>query len=179
VVLDPAPGAVFQAAFAAPDDGTVVTTEPAAETATGGGARLPGGDQSGAGGSPAWAPAPQSPAGDLAAPAFDAPLQPAIAPVTPPPSRASVAGGTSGGGGVPARQPVALVRGESPRTRVIATLVLLDLVLGYLWLVRRSLPLPAWARGADASTAPDADEQRVSLGIGRFARPRVGPVPRL
>lgn len=56
--------------------------------------------------------------------------------------------------------PVAVVR-ESNRPRVLAAVVLFDLALAYLWLVRR---------------APD---DAVTLGIGRFARVRTGPVPRL
>jgi hypothetical protein len=74
------------------------------------------------------------------------------------------------------------MRGESPRTRVIATLLLIDLVLAYLWLSRHSLPLPAALARRVAPLVEASQPPAVSgpvHGVGRFARPRLGPVPRL
>jgi hypothetical protein len=158
VVLEPQPGAVFQAAFAPPDDATVVT------------ARSPSADT----GDPAPAPFAVGATGsafpDLPGPVAAPAASPSSAPAAAVPPAA------------PAATRAAVMRGESPRTRVIATLVLVDLVLAYLWLSRHSLPLPAALARRVAPPVEDSEPAAVSApahGVGRFARPRLGPVPRL
>ena len=141
VVLDPVPGLVFQVTFLPPGDAAIATTGP------GGAEPVPAFPAPlGTGGGPGSVPGALAPLPPVEAPS---PAVPEVEPAAPAASQdADLAA------------PVAVVR-ESNRPRVIAAVVLVDLVLAYLWLARR---------------APDG---AVTLGIGRFARVRSGPVPRL
>ena len=171
-VLEPQPGAVFQATFKAPTDATIVATpkpQPGAE-AFAGSAAFDTTDFGDAGFGPH----------SFASPDFGAGTSFGPPPQTIPPL-------STNGGEVaaprlspspPRRVPLSP---DNPRVRMVAALIVFNLLLAAAWLMRDSIPprlLGPFARFLPAAF-DYGDPEPEARGIGRFTRPRSGLAPRL
>ncbi|HVL80094.1 MAG TPA: hypothetical protein VM840_00700 [Actinomycetota bacterium] len=168
IVLEPVPGSVFQASFDPPTGDTIEVVH---------GGSGPGEEDGFEGFDPGALFA--LPVTSASAP-FDLPLGATL----PPPAldRAPASGPSRAVPGVvrPSVSPPL----EGSRARLLAAALLLNLVFAYLWTLTQATHSPRalgpMARYGSGASLAAAGAGSVELrGVGRFARPRLGPPPRL
>lgn len=170
-ILEPQPGAVFQATFKAPTDATIVASpkpSPGAETFAG---------------SETYASSDLGQSDGFDRSAFSAPTPAAGTSFGPPPESVE-APATSGDAvaaprSVPSPSAPIPLAPDNPRIRMVAALIVFNLLLAAMWLMRHSIPPRLVGPFARFLPAPVVDAGSDARGIGRFARPRSGSVPRL
>ena len=174
IVIKPADGAVFQVAFDKPGADAIQVTTYASE---------------GDGGGPEGY---QDFVGFDFGPAFDVPAAPSTPslvgdlPVQAPPAALAPTAPASGPSQtIPASSfPRARQAKEARTPQVVAAMVLVGLILVYLGLLQAPGHMPQllgpFRRESVApAVAPPVDVGELPRGIGRFARPRIGPAPKL